>query len=372
MKKFLFILILLLAAAAAIFYFMNNQTYRLIKVKSFEGTVTVERKEKMEAFEGLQLISEDKVEVGKASFLELLADSDKHIIAEENTAFHLLSSGDEKSGNITVKMLKGKGLFTIDNKLPSGSDFIVKTPNVALSVRGTSYQVNYSPDTEESHIEVFDGVVHVQWASGQKLLGQGEEIIVTGNGDNVEVSVTSEGDAMNPSDEDDSGTDNAENPEVVQILNFPYTDSSAFNLRHFNTGRYSDIHVKLLEGWTAERVTSEMGTPDELTRNGIRIRYMILTKGEADFEKAGSKLLVKVKNAGMLENYDGTKIECIEYDFTGKRSGVGTVYQYYKKISRDTYLSMMVYDLEEGNCLTGTDIYTYLPLTNDCYYKYGD
>ena len=193
MNKIILIVISLFAILTVIAGCNNNEVYRLIKVKSFDGAVTVEREEKMNAFEGLQLISEDKVEVGNASFLELLVDSDKHIVAEENTAFKLLSSGNEKSGNITVEMLYGKSLFTIDNKLSADSDFIVKTPNVMLSVRGTSYQVNYSPDTEESHIEVFDGVVHVQWAGGQKLLGQGGEMIVSGVDDNIVADIISEG-----------------------------------------------------------------------------------------------------------------------------------------------------------------------------------
>ncbi|MBQ9919451.1 MAG: hypothetical protein IJO49_01355, partial [Clostridia bacterium] len=70
-----------------------------------------------------QLISEDSVEVGRTSFLELLADSDKHIIAEGNTAFKLHSTGTETSGNITIDLLYGKSLFTIDNKLPDGFEY---------------------------------------------------------------------------------------------------------------------------------------------------------------------------------------------------------------------------------------------------------
>ena len=51
-------------------------------------------------------------------------------------------------------MLYGKSLFTIDNKLSADSDFIVKTHNVMLSVRGTSYEVEYCPETEESRVVV--------------------------------------------------------------------------------------------------------------------------------------------------------------------------------------------------------------------------
>ncbi len=157
----------------------SGEVYRLIKVKSFDGAVTVEREEKMNVFEGLQLISEDKVEVGDASLLELLADSDKHIVAEENTAFKLLSSGNEKSGNITVEMLYGKSLFTIDNKLPDGSTFEVYTPNATLSVRGTIFTVTYDPETNETSVKVMEGVVAVTTAEETEELTAGKTATIT-------------------------------------------------------------------------------------------------------------------------------------------------------------------------------------------------
>ena len=89
----------------------------------------------------MTLISDDKVEVNENSFLELLCDSDKHICAEENTGFVIDSDGNEKDGYITIELLYGKALFTIDNKLPKDSSFDVKTPNATLSVRGTEFSV---------------------------------------------------------------------------------------------------------------------------------------------------------------------------------------------------------------------------------------
>ena len=84
----------------------GKESYRLIKINSFEGGIELQREEKgsVEVFKGLQLISADTVAVGEDSFLELLADSDKHIAAEENTGFKLYSSGDEKSGNISIDL----------------------------------------------------------------------------------------------------------------------------------------------------------------------------------------------------------------------------------------------------------------------------
>lgn len=208
MKKIIAIAVSL-AIVFTVFTGCSKETvYRLIKVKSFVGEVTVEREEKMEVFEGLQLISEDSVEVGRTSFLELLADSDKHIIAEGNTAFKLHSTGTETSGNITIDLLYGKSLFTIDNKLPDGSEFIVNTPNTTLSVRGTSYSVEYSADTEESRVTVFEGQVHAKWEGGESLIGKGGEIAVTGSGDNIAVEFISEGDVQTLPETDQPATEN--------------------------------------------------------------------------------------------------------------------------------------------------------------------
>jgi len=89
MKKIISIIVSLATVIAMIAGCGKAEVFRLIQVNGFEGAITVEREEKTDVFEGMQLISEDSVEVGEASLLELLADSDKHIVAEENTAFKL-------------------------------------------------------------------------------------------------------------------------------------------------------------------------------------------------------------------------------------------------------------------------------------------
>ncbi len=183
MKKFILPVIAIAAAAIvaviiAVTAGNKEDVYRLIKVNSYEGSVYIHREETMNAFEGLQLISEDSVEVGEASLLELIADSDKHIVAEENTNFVIHSVGNEKSGNITIDLLCGKSLFTIENKLPDGSEFMVNTPNASLSVRGTIFSVEYYPEEMKTVIEVMEGKVLVTYKGGEKLLEKGDIIII--------------------------------------------------------------------------------------------------------------------------------------------------------------------------------------------------
>ena len=87
---------------------LPSNSYRVIKVKDLTGNVSIQREEEgtFDAFEGLQLISEDKATVASESSLELLADSDKHIAASQNTAFMIKSSGTKDSCCLPRKMRK--------------------------------------------------------------------------------------------------------------------------------------------------------------------------------------------------------------------------------------------------------------------------
>ncbi|MGN0623276.1 MAG: FecR domain-containing protein [Oscillospiraceae bacterium] len=184
MKKIIIpvvVIVLALAAVVTAVLLRSKDEYRLIKVNSFEGTVTVEREDddELDVFDGMKLIPKDTVKVMDNSFLELLADSDKHICAEENTSFELNSGGTEEDGYITIKLLYGKSLFTIDNKLDENSSFKVKTPNATMSVRGTSFSVEYNKETGETTVEVFGGKVWTSYNGKEKILEKGDVVHIT-------------------------------------------------------------------------------------------------------------------------------------------------------------------------------------------------
>lgn len=184
MKKIIIpvvVIVLALAAVVTAVLLRSKDEYRLIKVNSFEGTVTVEREDddELDVFDGMKLIPKDTVKVMDNSFLELLADSDKHICAEENTSFELNSGGTEEDGYITIKLLYGKSLFTIDNKLDENSSFKVKTPNATMSVRGTSFSVEYNKETGETTVEVFEGKVWTSYNGKEEILEKGDVVHIT-------------------------------------------------------------------------------------------------------------------------------------------------------------------------------------------------
>lgn len=352
----------------------NNEAYRLIKVNSFQGAVTVEREEKMDVFEGLQLVSEDSVEVGEDSLLELLADSDKHIVAEENTAFRLHSTGTETSGNITIDLIYGKSLFTIDNKLVDGSEFVVNTPNTILSVRGTSYSVEYSPDTEESRVTVFEGQVHAEWAGGEKLIEKGGEIAVTGVGENIEVKVISDGGSQ-PADNIPPNPGNITVPDEYDPFALEYIDMTAFGIRYSSTKEYSGIYAKEMLQWMVARKPADDDRPDTLFKNGVRVDYWALTKAEVEKEieeLSESTSGNRVNSLNYLINGDGEHIISIDFLFDNTDSGVQKGYRYYKEISDSLCLSITVCDEAQGQFLAGTDLETFIRLTENEYFTYEE
>ena len=179
--------LLILLGVALVMIIISQNTYRLIKADAVEGTVYVERQSKgeeelIEAFEGLQLIPEDRVEVMKDSFLSLLLDEDKHLGAEENTLFLLYADGTKEKGNIRIELIAGKALFEIEHKLNEDSNFEVTTPNATLSVRGTMFSVEYNEEQGYTTIEVMDGTVQVDYESGTTSLGAGESIRIAADG----------------------------------------------------------------------------------------------------------------------------------------------------------------------------------------------
>lgn len=178
------ILIAVVCIAAMLIFLLSRKEdrYRLIKVNNYEGSVLVERKEneKLAVFEGLQLISNDMVIVEEDAFLELLADSDKHIGAEENTGFEIYAEGNSKNGRLSINLLYGKALFTIDSALSENDSFEVTTPNATLSVRGTSFSVAFDPATGETTVEVFEGRVSAEYNGMTEILNPGDTRIISG------------------------------------------------------------------------------------------------------------------------------------------------------------------------------------------------
>ncbi len=362
----------------------KEDVYRLIKVNSFEGTVTVQREEKMDAFEGLQLVSEDLVEVGNQSLLELLADSDKHIVAEADTSFRLHSTGTETSGNITIDLLYGKSLFTIENKLSEESFFSVKTPNATLSVRGTTFEVSYDPQTETTVVKVTEGIVAVVSDVLTDDLTAGESAVIR-NEETVESTEPTEEvtvETQQATAETAETTETAETAEsMLEPLFFEHTEDVAFNIRYSDLTTYSGLHAKHLNGFITPIGPDNVPFPSfDSLNDKSTLMYMALTADEAQQKKAD--LESKGYKIHTLVNGDGDTIEVVKFNYSGGShtlpmpdgspsiSAVAVSeqgYEYFKKVTDDLYLSISV-SLAKKEQFETTDINSYIQLTQDEFY----
>lgn len=166
--------LIILAVIAVLIY--KSNVYRLIAVEFMEGDVELHREGELEqVFEGMHLKSGDTVDTGKGAKVLLLADEDKHILAEENTGFSITAIGNEEKGGITIYLEYGSALITIDNKLAEESSFEVQTSNATLSVRGTVFRVTYDTNLMRTTVEVLEGTVEIA-SETNVILGNAGEI----------------------------------------------------------------------------------------------------------------------------------------------------------------------------------------------------
>lgn len=227
MKKKVIIGVIAVAVIAAIVTLIlvlthkKKDEYRVVKVENSAGSVSVDRNsesDKLEAFQGMKLVSGDKVEVGDSSTLELLLDTDKHVIAEANTKFMLIATGTAKAGTVRIKITEGSSLFEIDNKLNDESSFEVSTPNAVFSVRGTKFRVTYDKDKNETTLEVLEGVVAIDYANGmdEEEVEAGKGRIIT-DSDSTEIDV--DVDAVDNNGGADDTTEDASNDTTEDNAN---------------------------------------------------------------------------------------------------------------------------------------------------------
>lgn len=180
------IIIIAVIAIVGIILVIGNGGHRVIKVDKVSGEVSLEREEtKQEIYEGINLKSKDAVITGQDGQVELLVDSDKHIWAQENTKFKVVSTGDENKGKLKIELQYGTSLVEIEEKLPEGAFFEVETPNATVGVRGTSFETSYYKEENKTVVVVTSGVVEVISDTESAMVEAGQSAVVVE--DNIEV-----------------------------------------------------------------------------------------------------------------------------------------------------------------------------------------
>ncbi len=331
-----------LVAAIVVLVVVLSSGHRVIKVDDMDGQVSLERdSSEKDIVEGMNLKSKDMITTGEDGLLELLVDTDKHILAKQNTCFEIVSNGNEKKGKLKIKLEYGSSLIEIENKLNDNSSVEVETPNASLSVRGTTFEVTYSKEDKSTFVEVTDGVVEVKVGDETKKIKEGQTANVSEAG------------------------------VVVSYKDFQYSEVPAFKIGHTENGKIYDVYMKELKDWNHEVSTIGDIIVDEMVRDGIRVRYWVQTKEEIDENLENLKDADFFDSADTFTNDDGDEIEFAISGYEDDNGDFVATYRYYKKLPDGMYVSLTVFSFDNPTIVGTKDKDEYLPLTNDCYFFIG-
>ena len=326
----------------------KEEAYRVIKVNSFEGETAMNRgEEAVELFEGIQLVSNDKVTTGSDGLVELLVDSDKNIAASEDTCFSIEAVGSETQGKVTIHLEYGTTLIEIQNKLTDGSEFEVVTPNATLSVRGTTFEVTYDSVNNETIVSVTDGVVEATTNIESKEINAGETVVIQ------DVNIVEDGDS-----------EAGETAEEVSTEHDPSTDDLAHT---------EDIMATLVSEAGASisiKQVEEFGVNSSVPADAAEGNF---TDGTYNFIYAISDVDASTGYNNMIEWMNSNNLDYENKEFTNDDGD--TIY--YTQFLESNLQSFALYkQLDEGHSLTISILSdnewiepeAYLDLTKDCYY----
>lgn len=350
--------IVLIATVIVGFLLKRDVGYRVIKVESIDGTVTLERNAKEKAiFKGMNLKSKDRVTTGENTTMMLLADSDKYILAQQNTCFKIKATGNDKAGKLDIDLEYGFALFEIKNKLNEDSEFTVKTPNATTSVRGTTFEVSYNKDKNETIVVVWEGLVEVVTAKQTVMVEAGNMLRVIDDEEPIiEQLAIEEGNSDNGNGEENQATD-----DIIEVPK--YTEGVAFDLIHYVTHNSVGIGVKQLDGWEYVDLSSEYIVDHRFRKANINIGHSATDREDVDnlydyYEKNNEITLKQT-----VINADGDEVE-----FMAVNQGGMITYFYVKNIGNDLYLRIFVREEREGAYLREIDANKFLDITTNNYF----
>ncbi len=338
--------VLVIAAVVGVVAFINSG-HRVIKIEDYKGDVELERDgDEVDIFEGIKLRSEDEITTGERSEAELLCDDDKHILARENTCFTIISKGNKKEGKLEIELLYGATLIDIEEKLPDDYDFEVSTPNASLSVRGTTFEVEYNPELNKTIVNVTDGKVKVKSESGSEMIEKNQVAVIMDD----DIVVTSIPQGIVPE------------PETSR---FNPLSGPAFEVEKQGTAGFSGIFVKNLEGFEFIRV----GANTELVRDGLHIRYSAVESIEDD------PYFNDNDTTQTIVNTDGADIRADSINYDGQNGDINRAFVFYRQYrytsepDKSYYLKIMVYDRVGDEAIAKNETaVNYLSLTNTRFY----
>ncbi|MBP5445875.1 MAG: FecR domain-containing protein [Acholeplasmatales bacterium] len=150
----------------------GSKAYRTINVHSVTGTVNVKRKnDTISATQNMKLKNEDVVEVKEASSTVLKLDSDKFIMAKENTTFRLIATGKKNNTKTRIVVENGGVVVEVKEKLKQDEAFEIASSNSVMAIRGTqiSFNVSVVENKITTSVAVLDGETEIMLYKDEKL-----------------------------------------------------------------------------------------------------------------------------------------------------------------------------------------------------------
>ena len=297
------ILVIVVAVVGTIMIVQNNG-HRVIKVDKVSGDASLEREAtKQEIYEGINLKSQDAVITGQDGQVELLIDSDKHVLARENTKFKVVSSGNENKGKLKIELLYGTSLVEIENKLPKDATFEVETPNATIGVRGTIFETSYDEDENKTVVVVTSGVVEVTTDTETVMVEEGQKAIVVddvvkGIEENIEENIT-EGAVENSAGDVDGNIGKNNKEDFIRVRKIIYA---------------TEIE-KLSSTTTNEEIDAFESVPNSsITYVGVGGHGFVDGTGIRGVHFQGYRMTLSVFTAGKY-HYVGCESDTIEFDY---------------------------------------------------------
>lgn len=161
---------LLLFVLVAIFSSLYNNTVCYEKpiavVTKVKGNcIAVRKSERIKLQLAAPIYVDDKILTFSHSYVEIMFDTGVSLRIEENSVFEVkafLSAYDFKRSGLDIKAKLNSGSVLVDTEGLQGRSrsgtFIIVTPSVVASVRGTVFYVRISDD-QTTNIAVFDGEI---------------------------------------------------------------------------------------------------------------------------------------------------------------------------------------------------------------------
>ncbi len=170
-------ILMIIAGAIVLSLYFGGDVARKLVVTEISGDAYISRDGKrMNVGKHASIQSGDIVSTGEKGSLRISFDGDKSVWVEPGTSVYIYFTEIASEGDISVNLTKGSVICQINNKLKKNSDFVLKTPNSTVSVRGTVFRAEFDVAQEYmgyenvmiTQVQNFDGTVALQLYDADK------------------------------------------------------------------------------------------------------------------------------------------------------------------------------------------------------------